>query len=1808
MTIRKLLLVGCAILLTLVTYAQQKLNLYEKEWQKVDSFILKGNLTQSALKVVNSIYSLAKKEGNDVQLIKALLYKAQLQESIADNIRQLEAETANVKEPARSLLQSITAHYYLAWFQQYRRVFYDRTQTVNFKKDDPSTWTSEDFHKKIGELYLASLSNEKLLMQTKLEPFDPIITKGYIWYTTGSQTIFTQDNVRDLRPTLFDLLAHRALEYFENNERDITNAANNFEINDAFAFANAKEFMNHTFTTTDSSSLQFKALQLYQRLLQFHAADTKPDAFIEADIDRVVFVFNNATLENSDALYEKALEQIGNKYGYISPATQAWYLLAQWHADQAEEYKPLQGDANRDAYIKAMRICNKVMVQKDTSEGKLNCQSLVRNITRIELNLETEKVNVPGQPFRTLLNWRNFTQLHFRLVKMDKVTRTALGDNNYREPDWKTLVQLPAIRSFSQVLPAAGDYQWHTTELKIDALPVGEYVLIASVGNNFPLVENQLAVQRFYVSNLAYIQKGADLFVANRETGKPVPHAKVQVLFQTYNNKTEKNGESKGQTVFTNEHGLVTFTKPPPSSDDEHYRFDITTADDHLCIDEYLYSYTYKKTEPQKESITKQAYLFTDRSIYRPGQTVYFKGIVLNQNSRTLNNSIASGFKTTIILSGPNEYEDSLHVTSNEFGAYSGKFKLPVNVLNGDFRITDNLCEDIAFISVEEYKRPKFQVEINKPTGTYRLNEDVTVQGTAKAYAGNVIDGAKVKYRVERKTIMPLWLNKFGTKIWPPYRSEVVEIAHGELTTDAKGTFQIKFKAIPDNKVPKKDQPTFYYTVSADVTDAAGETRNNSTVIAVAWQALQLELNVPEKMHTDSLNKIAVTTTNLNDLFEKAPVTISIHKLKTPDRVFRERYWQQPDTFVLSQNEYYSLFPYDEYKDESKLEKWTKEQKLWEKTDSTIENKPFTISNTTFTPGWYFIEAIAKDKNGEEVKSIQYIQLYNQSSANPQASVFSVSDKLTVEPGEKAVYQVNTTLDDAFIIQDLIQKGDSIQRSFFTLNKATRSFEIPVTEKDRGGFAIQFAFIKHNREYTGELRFDVPWSNKELNISYETFRDKTLPGSEEKWKVKISGLKGDKVAAEMLTAMYDASLDQFNANEWNKPAPWPQFYVDERWSDPNNFTRVYSRETVFDSTESASIIKAYDRLTIDNGKFQYKEYNKYDGDMVLHDGNVVLPAPHFNLRTRRGDGYRNGNGFYAFAISVPDLKNDPDGSKGLMRERAETKIVYDDNQKPEEKRSDVPQGPVQVRKNFNETAFFFPHLHTDADGNIEFAFTMPEALTQWKWLSLAHTKDLAFGVNEKTIITQKDLMVQPNAPRFLREGDRMNFSTKIANLTDKEITGQVQLQLIDATNNQPVDDMFKNIIPNKSVIVPARQSVPVSFSIEIPYQYNKPVTYRLIAKADNISDGEEAMLPVISNRMLVTESLPLPVRGNTTKNFTFEKLVNSGSSETLNHHTLTVEYTSNPAWYAVQALPYLMEYPYECAEQTFNRYYANALAGSIANASPKMKQVFARWKTADTAALLSNLQKNEELKSVLLQETPWVLQAKTEAQQKKNIALLFDMVRMSSEQNKAIAKLQELQSSNGGFVWFKGGTADRYITQYILTGIGHLKKLKALPSNDNINNIVKKALGWLDNRLNEDYTEMLKLKTKPSQDRYLSPLHIQYLYMRSFFPKHPVPVSALKAYTYYRSLLQKNWLNQSHYMQGMIALTLFRAGDVQTARNIVNSLKENALTNEELGMYWKDFTGGYYWYQSTVESQALMIETFNEVTRDSAAVNDMKLW
>lgn len=1783
MFLKRISLVNLFILLfSMSLFAQNKFN-YTAAWKKVEDLIEKKGLTESALKEVKLIYEAAKKEKNNGQLLKSVLFRLSLQQQKEENadekaILEVEKEISTAAEPLKSVLTNYAAEAYWQYFQNNRWKFYQRTNTTGFDKNDISTWTIDDLHKKIAALYLASLQNKKILQQTKLDAFDAAINKG---------------NVRHLRPTLYDLLAHRAIDYFQNDERSVTKPADAFEINFASAYDPAADFVTRKFKTNDSLSLTHKALLLFQELIAFHLADKKADALIDVDLLRLQFVHRYATLENKTELYRMSLNHLLQQYNQQPIVSQAAYLLARNYADYAATYDFKKHKVNdelnpRYYYQKAVELCKKVIAQTQLTEGKANCSNLLQEIENKQLSITSEKVNVPNKPFRSLLQYRNTSKAWFRIVKIDQKKFAEMGQNRWEDTYWKDLTALKPTVSFSYSLPATDDHQQHSAEIKINALPVGTYLLIASADEKFTLAKNVLAVQFFHVSNIAWIHYGNDFFVVNRQSGQPLQKANIVLWEQSYDYDQRKNVSVKAGNYTSDANGYFLVNKPA-GNNAYNRTLEVSYQNDHLYLDDRAYSHVYnEQKETVDETKSRRTFFFTDRSIYRPGQIMYFKGIVTAKDAATGKPKVVTGLKTKIYLYDANYQKvDSVEVTSNEYGSYSGKFTLPLGRISGQYQLQESATHGIVSFSVEEYKRPKFFVEYLPIKESFRVNDKITVTGNAKAYAGNNVDGAKVKYRVVRQPrLLYPWLSwKWG---WPVMQEQ--EIAHGEAITKADGSFEISFTAIPDKQVRKELEPVFDYNVIADITDLNGETRTGETTISVGYSALQLQLSLPkgELQSSTQFNNINISTKNMMGEFVKSTVTVRMYKLNAPDRLIRDRYWEQPDQFIMNEKDYRTDFPYDEYSNETEKENWVKGEKVYEKKDSSKLSGEWSVVNSQWSPGWYLIEAVTTDKDGKEVKNQTYVHLTDAAGklSSPEY-VWQLPATITVEPGTVANISFGSSADSVHLIQ-MNGTNEKEKQRYYQLNNEKKQIDIPVTEEHRGGFGYAYTFVKHNRFYSFTRFVNVPWTNKELKITYETFRDKTLPGSEEQWKIKISGYKGDKIAAEMLASMYDASLDQFKPHQWNKPDLFPINYLRNNWSG-GGFRKIDSEEKGWDIQEAISFEKEYDLLfsfRTDHDDFVYSKRAKGESVTLAAPSMMadqqVSAAPQMNMEEQ-------------------EKWSGPIGGIGNVADSA-NKQINPGKDKPKDE-------ATKIRTNFNETAFFFPDLKTDAEGNITFSFTMPEALTKWKAQLLAHTKDLSLGVSEQSIITQKDLMVQPFAPRFLREGDRFEFTAKISNMTDKEITGTSNLELLNTATMQAVDGWFQNTFPVQHFTVGPKQSTVVKFRTEVPYNFNEALTYRISAKAGIQTDGEEATLPVLTNRMLVTESLPLNMRGDGTKTFNFTKLLNADKSESLTHHRFTIEFTSNPVWYAVQALPYLMEYPYECAEQTWNRFYANALASHITQKLPRIQQVMQQWKIKDTAALMSNLQKNEELKSALLQETPWVLQAKSEEQQKKNIALLFDMIRMNSELSKNLSQLQQMQSPNGGFVWFKGGPDDRYITQYIITGIGHLQKLNAIPKEQQtaLNAIVAKAIPYLDRKLKEDYDNLLKYKT-PLKNNNIGSTQIQYLYMRSFFPAVAQTKGTETAFNYYTTQARTYWLQQSRYMQGMIALALHRTKDAQTPTAIVKSLKENALFSEEMGMYFKEFNAGYYWYQAPVESQALMIEVFNDVTKDTKAVNDLKTW
>ncbi|RYY58952.1 MAG: alpha-2-macroglobulin, partial [Chitinophagaceae bacterium] len=1489
---------------------------YEKEWKTVQALIDK-RLPASALTEVKKIYTLAKKEKQEAQVIKSVAYRLMLQsENREDNdiaaIKEVETEIKTATQPAKSILTSLLGDLYLGYFQEHRWNLYSRTST-SYAPDDLATWSADQLHAKIGSLYLESLRESSLLQNTRLPEFEAIINKG---------------NMRHLRPTMYDLLAHRALDYFKNDERSVTKPAYAFEINTASAFDPAADFIHRKFDTKDSASLQHKALLLFQQLIAFHLKDVSPDALIDADLERIQFVYSNSVHPDKETYYFNAVNHIAHQYENTPAAAQAWYLVAAFHEKNAATYSPLGDTTYRMDRLKARGILEKIMVQKDSSEGKVNAINLLNTINAPSFSFELEKVNVPGQPFRTLVSYRNLARLNLRIVKADAGLKAKLKDI-YNEKSWPAIVNAPALKSWEQALPLTNDLQEHKVEIKIDGLPAGEYFLLAANGEKMADTKVMVGARLFYVSSISFVNQSENYFVLDRDNGQPLAAASVQAWEEKYNYDTYKYSTVKAGLYKTDANGyfkLATAAKTEKGYyRNNNIKLEISYNKEKLFMDESI-SNTYYNRYDDDQEVPEQpkVFLFMDRGIYRPGQTIYYKGMVLQKKKGNRESQILTGFKTIVQLQDANgEVVDSAAVTTNDYGSFNGKFTLPASGLTGSFSLNIEATGSSTSFQVEEYKRPKFEVSFEPLKGTYKVNDKITVTGIAKAYAGNAIDGATATWRVVRQ---PRFIYPWLYRGWLPVTAPL-EIAHGDVKTDANGKFDISFDAIPDLGVNTKLDPVFDYELTVDVTDGAGETRSANQTVTAGYKSLFLKNSIPASQPLDSLKALAIWAENSNGQLQPTTARVTITRLQSEKRLIRKRLWERADQFVMGKEMYTQAFPYDEYDQESDPTTWRKLDKVFEQTDSIRASVPFSLGKTKFAAGWYLVEMVTNDKDGKEVKDLKYIELVDEKQNNPTDYLWTEGSR-SIQPGEKTTVKLGTGADKLFVVQQVERlspdsaNGKPVSAfSYFTMTRGRRVIDVNAEEKDRGGFGMSWVFVKNNRIYSYSQTINVPWDNKNLKVEYVSFRDKTLPGSEEKWKLKISGNKNEAVAAEMLASMYDASLDQFYPFNWNQPSIWNYYSATGYWNGGINFQAVNSTERPLQGETYRRLDKQYDELAF--GLNRYSDLARSVGGSRLYK-TAAMAAP----SAARGEEVMR-----EFNLS---------GAYDMNKIVTDSVMVSGQAMMP--KPAGVPEAgisqptspdPVQIRKNFNETAFFFPDLRTDKDGNIEFSFTLPDALTRWKFQALAHTKDLSMGITSKEIITQKQLMVQPNPTRFLRQGDKMEFSSKVVNMTDKEMTGMATLQLFDALTNEPVDGRFMNVIPQQFFTVAAGQSETLRFPMEIPFQYDDALVWRIVAKAGDYSDGEENTLPVLTNRTLVTESLPLTTKGAGSVDFKFDKLLNSGNSETLTHQSITVEYTSNPVWLAVQALPYLMEYPYDCAEQTWNRYYANALATMLANSSPK---------------------------------------------------------------------------------------------------------------------------------------------------------------------------------------------------------------------------------------------------------------------------------
>jgi len=1742
--------------------AQKKIS-YEKKWEEIEMLIQQKDLPESALQKTKELYHIAKTEKNHPQQIKALIYWIQLEERKSNNpgkmtISLLQEDGRSAEEPVKSILHSFLAEAYWRYLQQNRWNIQQRKTLEIADSSSLDTWSTNDFHKKIAAHFDSSLQASKMLTTVSLHEFDALLIKG---------------NARHLRPTLFDLLAHRALNYYEEEERLISAGTDGFDASVSEFFLPATSFVLFSFDSKDSASPIYRAVKLYQQLIQFHLNDSKLSALADVDLRRIQFAHRFSVHSEKTMYYRKSLDRICQTYSAVPETAMAAYLLGASYADEAGTYDfkkfPVNDSSNpRWLYQNVLKICKPFINTSTPSEGSTQCQNLIRQIERKELLLKTEEVNIPGQPFRILVGYRNTPRLWFRVIPMNREQFEETMKISWMEDGWRALSKLQPIHAFSQNMPSTEDYQLHHTEIRIPALKNGSYIILISATEDFSTTENVLTAQLVTVSRLSWILQNQKLYVLNRESGVPVRGAQVLIQRNVYNYSKGIFEKTPGPSYVSKEDGSVELLS---RSSDQINEYPIVTYEKDTLSLESPIPYYYWNPELSKKTAppVRKTILFTDRSVFRPGQTVYFKGLLLETFTDSNITKIIPGVPVKVFLYNVSSQKiDSLNCTTNEFGSYNGQFTLPASVLNGFFSISIAAAEGNQSFLVEAYKRPKFYVQMQPPTHAYKVKDTIRMTGIVQAYAGYALQQVAVRYRVVRKARLPYpWLcYRWG---WPALKEE--EISHGTTMTDATGQFRIAFTARPDLSVRPELNPLFDYEVYADATDLNGETQNGTSTITAGYQSLILELNVSGNgsISADSLRAIYITTRNSMQVFEPALVSIQIHQLRSPNKLIRERLWEQPDQFVIDENSYRKDFPYDEYKDETSKESWEKTTRILSDTFRTVENKTYTFKGIQWKPGWYIAEAETKDQYGTSVRQYIYFEVLQSTLSRPFSPGYLWLSELpnNSKPGDQISFKIETDVENLYLIKTIQNNTDSPEQKTILLQKSIQETK-KISEQDRGGFQIQYCFVKHNRFHQINRQVYVPYTNRELRFQYESFRNKTKPGSKEKWTIRIKEQNGTKPQTELLTTLYDASLDVYYKNPWMSPSLYPVVKTLSPWIS-GGFQAIYGLSGSFLQNAWNYVEKNYDRLPDLPASFSWMNVRP-----VMADAMFVQTNKESNVNK--------------------EIKGQSD-------------TTTRNKKKPVEKES------VFIRKDFRETAFFFPSLKTDTAGSITFEYSMPDALTTWKWQLFAHTKELLTAVDSKEIITQKELMIEPVLPRFVRSGDLFQATARITNLSDQDLSGDAFIELYDDQGNILTGEWLQKNPTQQQFSCSKGAGTAVLFKVHVPENFSGPLTYRFTARAthnngNEYTDGEESIIPVLPNEILITESLPINIRSGDSLTLKWKTLEDAKKSTSLKHQSFTVEYTTNPVWLAVQALPFLTRTANESIEQTWNRFYAHALALHIIKRYPAIQNQINWWYQQDSTAFLSQLQKNEEVKTMLLQESPWILQALEEAEQRKEILNLMDSAFLNREMLSTIQMIIQQQTPNGGFCWFTGGKEDRYMTQYLLTGIGQLDKLGVLPASiqEQLQPVIVKALQYLDQQLLNDYNQMLKHKknAKGIQPGYLQ---TEQMFMRSFFDRFPYSASSGKAYAFFLKKASLSWMKQDLYTRALLLQIFHRKGMQKSVNSIIRSMKEYAIRDSVKGIYFREFNLAYR-YRSSIEMQSILIQALEETKNDSLFIEGLKTW
>lgn len=1542
-----------------------------------------------------------------------------------------------------------------------------------------------DVKKGLGYLQ-ASLKDKDWLLLIPVEKLRPMVRVG-------------EASKRYFRDNLYNLLARRAIQIMQQYRWQAAAKAN--QTNSLPAdMTDMDQFVTYQFVPVSDCDLTAAVMQTYQSLLKAYDTETEREGWLLTGIDALNYLYRNFSGNFSNDVCQQELRKWIHTYPAVKTVPEAYLALAQF----------LQYQNNQ---VERLRIVREGIAGYPRYEGINQLKNIEKEILNTSLSLEIATA-YPGEQQSVKVNYKNLTGITLQLYKVNLPVTSAVLQNRTTHFESK-YARLQREEHFS--LKPTTDYLNVDTTLTIQAPQAGIYFLKAvpdgKKGVSDGTLMNVTALKTIYRP----LPDGTlELVVVDAVSGQPVSEAEVTIY-------TEKGGGySPQQTYQADKQGTLKLD----FLNSNKYWYNAHTAADNAMPILNLWKNDYYYKESKRKEVLQ---LFTDRSIYRPGQTVYVSGLAYEMEKDSTR--VLADKKYTVSLYDANNNETGkVEVRTNGFGSFSGQFVLPSPCLTGYFSL--RAADTSVSFKVEEYKRPTFDVTFEPVKVEYQVGDSIEVVGMAKTFAGAPVQNARVHYNISRSYA---WVWRFmgrGSARW-----------EGEAMTDADGKFSVPVHFEIDSD--RRESPLWYYTynIQADVTDGAGETQQANLSLPLGSTSMVLNMdNLPDNLVKEKKLEIKLTAMNLSGEPVDTPVT-------------------------------YQVVEMEEQKD-------GQEKEGRKVLTGTVEaNKSFVPEAIYALPsGNYRLKLSAKDTQGRECTASKNFLLFSLNDKRPPFVItdWFYQDGLEFDAASPATVYIGSSEKNVYLLYDVFAGNKRLESKRIELSDSVVSFRFPYKKEYGDGILVSMAFVKDGRLYSHNARIMKPAPEKKLQLKWTTFRDKLRPGQQEEWKLTVLYPDGSPAEAEMLATMYDASLDKiYSAHKLD-------FGVDFHYVVPLTYWNTSYMRNAYLYVDFP--LKRLRAVPLEYSELIIPSTGRMEAMVVGYGGSPrATLAGALKIRGRSA----------ANAVMNQEAVTDMVLQEEMVETSAQEKVEMGSSEELAE------TGDIQIRENFAETAFFYPQLRTNEKGEVSISFVLPESLTRWKFMGLAHTRNVDYGKIEATATASKEFMLQPNMPRFVRVGDKANIAASLMNLSDKGVKGTVRMELF----NPETEKVFYS--QKQKFDVKGGETGHVNFTFEVGDKY-AVMACRMVADGDTFSDGEQRYIPVLTDKQWVTETVPLNVNGEGAYTFSLENLFNK-HSKTASEQRLTVEFTAHPAWYAVQALPVVANPQNEDALSWATAYYAHSLAACIVKENPRIKQIFDSWKaqSGTKETFMSNLQKNQELKNILLAETPWLTEATNEAEQKQRIATLFDLNTMNSQLAVSVEKLGELQNADGAWSWYKGMQGSRYVTTQVMEMLVRLNALTHQDADSRMQPMIQKGFEYLGKQAAEEYKSMKEAEKKGAVGLRPSEQVLRYLYICALDGKAPVDE---KVNRYFIDKLSGEGKELTIYGKALGAIILQQAGKVAEARLFMQSLMEYSVVTDEMGRYFDTPKARYSWFSYKIPTEVAAMEAIQRITKDTKAIDEMKRW